>query len=266
MSLNRPARHLALLLTALALTSVGRSAVAVASSYTENFDSLGSALPEGWGLWTSSTATGNGTAFAWSTADVANNAAASVTSYFRNLPGASQDWSAALSSGADRALGWRAGNQPSTDGSITFTWSNTTSWTFSDLSFDLFTPNNSGTTAIFNLEYQIGATGTFSQLAEKSYTTVLTPTAPDALMVNSLSLTALQLSVLNDQSGQVTLRINNIATTGTNWESLSLDNFHYNATTATIPEPASCTLMLGAGVLLLALDRRVRRKVGKKSA
>jgi hypothetical protein len=259
MSLTRPARRLALVLITLALTAAGRSSVSVATSYTENFDSLGTALPEGWGVWNASTTTGNGTPFAWSTANVANNAVASATTYFRNLPGASQNWSTGLSTGTDRALGWRASNVESRDGSITFTWTNTTSWSFSALSFDLFTPNSTGTATSFNLEYQIGATGTFSQLGSTVYTTFPTPTAPAVLEMGSISLTAPELSVLNDQSGPVTLRLNNIASAGSTFHTVALDNFHYTASTTAIPEPANYGAIGGAAVLALALARRQRR-------
>jgi hypothetical protein len=264
MSLTRPARRLALVLITLALTAAGRSAVAVASSYTENFNNLGTALPDGWGVWTSSTATDNGTAFSWPSAPVtptANNAAATADTYFRNLPGAGQTWSSTFSGGDDRALGWRAGSAASRDGSITFTWTNTTGWSFSALSFDLFTPNSTGTAASFNLEYQIGATGTFSQLVGSLYTTVPTPTSPAVLAVSSISLTALDLAVLNDQTGPVTLRLNNIAGagTGTALHTVALDNFHYAASTAAIPEPASYGALGGAAALALALARRQRR-------
>lgn len=256
------ARRLALLLITFALTTAGRGAVSVATSYTENFDALGTALPDGWEVWTSSTTTGNGAAFSWSSVPAtptANNAAAATDTFFRNLPGASQSWSAGLSTGSDRALGWRAGNAASRDGSITFTWLNTSGWTFSDLSFDLFTPNSSGTAATFNLEYQIGATGTFTSFVGASYTTVPTPaSSPSALGVTTLQLTAAELSVLNDHSGLVTLRLNTAATS-TTLNTLALDNFHYTATSATaVPEPATFALFGGLVVLGLALTRRSR--------
>ncbi len=257
MALTRSRRLLTLLCISLALTAAGQSAVPVASCYTETFDTLGAGLPAGWGVWTDSTATGNGTAFAWSTATVANNAAATATSFFRNLPGSSQAWTSTLSAGSDRALGWRAGTAASRDGSISFTWADTAGWSFSALSFELFTPNSAGTAATFNLEYQIGAAGSFSLLTGASYTTRPTPTAPALLEVTTVHLTAAELRPLNDQTGPVTLRLTTPATV-TTLNTVALDNFCYTAT-ASIPEPGSCALLIGAGGLGLALVARRRR-------
>ena len=228
--------------------------VSVTSSYSQNFNSLGTALPRGWDVWTSSSLTGNGTAFTWSGTSVANNASASASNYFRNLPGETQTWTASLSSGADRAIGWRADSAGARDGSITFTFSSTSNWSITGLSFDLFTPNNSGSVATFNLEYQIGSSGTFAQLAGKSYTTN-TPQNP--LTITSIVLTALDLMPLNDQSGQVTLRLNNTATNGTSWNTLALDNFSYTA--SPIPESSTYALLGGFAALGLVAYRRKTR-------
>ncbi len=257
MALTRSPRLLTLLSLSLALTATGRSAVPVAPSYTESFDTLGAGLPAGWGVWTDSTVTGNGTAFAWNTATVANNAGATATSFFRNLPGSSQAWTSTLSAGSDRALGWRAGTAASRDGSISFTWADTAGWSFSALSFDLFTPNDTGTAATFNLEYQLGAGGSFSLLSGASYTTRATPTAPALLEVTTFHLSAAELRPLNDQAGPVTLRLTTAATV-TTLETVALDNFSYTATAA-IPEPGSFALLGGAGALGLALVGRRRR-------
>ncbi len=244
-----------LVATLLFLTvKVAHGQVSVTSSYSQNFDSIGTALPSGWGVWTSSTTTGNGSAFTWSGTAIANNASASVTTYFRNLPGETQTWTAGLLSGTDRAIGWRGDNAAARDGSITFTFSSTSNWSFTGLSFDLFTPNSSGTAATFNLEYQIGASGTFAQLAGKSYTT---NTAQNPLTITSIVLTALDLAPLNDQSGQVTLRLNNTAISGTPWNTLALDNFSYTA--AAIPEPSTYALLGGIAALGLVAYRRKTR-------
>ncbi|MDI1320429.1 MAG: PEP-CTERM sorting domain-containing protein [bacterium] len=225
--------------------------VSIVSSYTENFDALGTALPAGWGVWTSSTATGNGTTFTWATAPIANNATAGATNYFRNLPGASQTWTSSLSTGTDRALGWRAGNAASRDGSVTFSLAHTAGYNLTSLSFQLFTPNSIGTAGTFQLQYQLGASGTFTQLASVSYTN---DTAQNPLTVTTITLTSGQLTALNNQSGQVTLRWDNTATSGTAFYSLALDNFSYTATA--IPEPSTYAAILGVVALAGVLSRR----------
>ncbi len=236
----------------LGLGTTGSAQIAITTNYTQDFDSLGTALPAGWGVWTNSTATGNGTAFTWSPAEIANNGAASAVNYFRNVPGASQTWTSTLSSGSDRAIGWRAGNAASRDGSITFSLSNTAGYQFNSLSFQLFTPNSSGTAGIFALQYQLGASGTFTSLASVSYTNNL---AQSPLTVTTITLTGVQLSALNNHAGPVTLRWDNTAS-GAAFQTLALDNFSFTATA--VPEPATYAVILGAVALAGAAWRRHR--------
>lgn len=252
----KPSLRLAAVLAATWLANISGAQVSVVSSYHQDFNAIGTALPDGWGVWMSSTATGNGSAFPWSVAEVPNNGVAVAASYFRNLPGASQTWSAGLSGGTDRAIGWRAGNAASRDGSITFTLINTTDWTLDSLSFQLFTPNDSGTAGTFQLEYQIG-TGSFTPFTGVSYTN---DTARNPLTVTSIALSALPLSVINHQNEQVTLRLANTATAGTSWNTLAIDNFAYTATRSSVPEPATYAALAGAAALLGAVMVRQRRR------
>ena len=249
----KPLRRGLLILTIVALGCLGQAQIAITTGYTQNFDAIGTSLPAGWGVWTNSTSTSNGTAFTWNPAATANNASATATTYFRNLPGASQTWSAGLSSGTDRAIGWRAGDAASRDGSITFSLSNTSGYKLTNLSFQLFTPNNTGTAGTFQLQYQIGGSGTFTQLASVSYTN---NTAQNPLTVTTITLTGTQLAALNNQSGQVTLRWDNAASSGTSWQTLALDNFSYTA--AAIPEPSTYAAILGVVSLTGGLIRRRR--------
>jgi trimeric autotransporter adhesin len=252
--------HRIVLLASVATLVLGRvtcpGQVTVVSSYTQDFDTLGTALPAGWAVWLSSTSTSNGTAFPWNTAQVANNTTPTETNYFRNLPGASQTWSAGLSGGSDRALGWRAGDAASRDGSITFTFSDTADWSFDSLSFQLFTPNNSGAAATFQFQYQVGSSGTFTNFNPvMSYTS---DTAQNPLIVTSISLTSGQLAAISNRADQVTLRLDNIATTGTSWNTVALDNFSYSA--SAIPEPSTYAAIVGAAALLGAGWQRQRRR------
>lgn len=252
----------ALPLLVLAVAGPQSSAqIAIATSYTQNFDSLGTALPSGWGVWTSSTATGNGTAFTWSPAQVANNASFLVGGAFRNLPGASQTWSAGLTTGTDRALGWRGDSAAARDGSLTFTLNDSNEYNFDQRTFNAFTPNSSGSTATFDFQYQIGTTGTFNQFSPSiSDTTVSTAGSPP-LTVTTISLTALELAVLNNQSSQITFRFNNTATSGVDWNTLAVDNFSYSATA--VPEPSTYAAIFGAAALSAAAWRRRRQRAAR---
>ena len=249
----KPLRHGLLSLALLAMGCAARAQIAITTTYAQNFDALGTNLPAGWGVWTNSTSSSNGNAFTWNTAAIANNAGATATTYFRNLPGASQAWSTSLSAGTDRAIGWRAGDAASRDGSITFSLSNTSGYSLTTLSFQLFTPNSTGAAGTFQLQYQIGTSGTFTQLASVSYTN---NTAQNPLTLTTITLTGAQLAVLNNQSGQVTLRWDNTASSGTSWQTLALDNFAYTA--AAIPEPSTYAALLGVVSLTGALIRRRR--------
>jgi hypothetical protein len=245
-----------LMLAALAVTA--HAQVSIVTSYTQNFDSLGTALPSGWGVWTSSTSTGNGSAYAWTTTQIANNASVTGTNTFRNLPGASQTWTSGLTAGSDRALGWRASTIPTRTGSITFTLSDTSGWNFSAMSFQLFTPNNTGAIGTYQLQYQIGTSGTFSQLGSFTYSN---DTAANPLVVASISLTSGELASINNKSSQVTLRFVNTDTSTSAYRTLAIDNFSYSATA--IPEPATYAAILGAVALAGATWRRRRqRKAG----
>lgn len=249
----RPLRQGLLVLAIMTIGGTGQAQIAITTTYTQNFDTIGGGLPGGWGVWTNSTATGNGAAFTWNPTATANNAAASAATYFRNLPGAGQTWSAGLSAGADRAIGWRAGDAASRDGSITFSLSNTSGYNLTSLGFQLFTPNSTGTAGTFQLQYQIGSSGTFTQLAAVSY---LNNTAQSPLTLTTITLTGAQLAVLNNQSSQVTLRWDNTASAGTSWQTLALDNFSYTA--SAIPEPSTYAAILGV-VSLMGVWLRRRR-------
>jgi hypothetical protein len=233
-----------------------RAQIAISTSYIQNFDSLGTALPSGWGVWTNSTTTGNGTAFTWSTTPVANNAGGTATNYFRNLPGAGQTWSVGLSSGSDRGLGWRGDSAAARDGSVTFSLSNSTGYNFDSLSFKLYTPNSAGSAATFQFQYQIGTAGTFTNFSPTiSYTTIATTGAPP-LTITSISLTSTELAVLNNQASQITFRWDNTGSSGTTWNTLAIDDFAYSA--SAIPEPSTYAAILGGLVLVRALWRRRR--------
>lgn len=248
------------LIIALTLWSTPLSGIAqiiISETYTQNFDSLGTGLPAGWAVWTSSTDSGNGDIHSWVTTEVANNSGFSAASAFRNVPGSSQEWSKGLSSGSDRALGWRAGSAASRDGSITFTLANTSGYSLSEVRFELFTPNSTGTSAPIELQYQVGTGGPFKNFEPK--VTYSTDLAQNPLTVTWLTLDAAQLASLGDQSTPVTFSFRNTHGTGmTEFYTMALDNFSYSA--SAIPEPSTYALICASVVLLgSAIARRRKR-------
>ena len=240
----------------LALANVARAQATLtlsAGTYTQNFDSIGTALPPGWAVWTNSTTTGNGTTFSWSGTQIANNAAFATGTAFRNLPGASQTWSAGLTSGTDRGLGWRGDSVAARDGSITLTLTSTSGFSLTGLSFKAYTPNSSGTAATIQFQYQIGASGTFTNFGPTvSYTTVPTTGAPP-LTITTITMSAADLAVITNNPNQITLRFDNTATSGTTFNTLAIDDF--SLTAAILPlsittQPASQHVAPGATVSL----------------
>lgn len=235
----------------------GIAQVIISETYTQNFDSLGAGLPAGWAVWTSSQSDGNGTSFSWVSTELSNNAGFSATSAFRNIPGSSQNWTPSLSSGSDRALGWRAGSAASREGSITFTLENTAGYALNELSFQLFTPNSTGASAPIEMMYQIGTGGEFQSFSPK--VTYSTDLAQAPLTVTWLMLSAAQLAPLRDQSSPVTFSFRNTYGPGvTEFDTVALDNFSYSA--SAIPEPSSYALLCASVVLLGSAIMRRRKR------
>mgnify|MGYP001028196241 CR=1 FL=1 len=254
---HRPFGLAAVLITAVFVVTpqVSDAQTTITLHYQQSFDSLGSGLPSGWDVWTDSTAISNGAAAAFSRTLSANNAAFSPDTAFRNVPGASQVWSAARSTGEDRALGWRAGSAVTRDGSITFTLSNSEGYMFSDLHFDIFTVNSSGTTAPLELFYRIGEDNPFTAFSPAL--TYTSNTAQNPLIVTTLSLSAEQLAPLNDRSERITFSFRNTyGSRPTAFNSIAIDNFSY--TTSAIPEPSTYAIACGGLVLICAAVRRIR--------
>jgi hypothetical protein len=123
------------------------------------------------------------------------------------------------------------------------------------MSFQLFTPNSTGAIGTYQLQYQIGASGTFSQLGNSTYSN---NTAQNPLIVTSISLTSVELASLNNQSGQVTLRFVNTDTSTSAYQTLAIDNFSYSA--SAIPEPSTYAAIFGSLALAGTIWHRRRQR------
>lgn len=236
------------------------------TSYTQNFNSLGSGLPTEWSVSTSATLSTLGTPASF-TSTATPWATTTLGSDFRNVSSnniAYTGTGATQNANADRALGWRpvgsisAEVTPGRTGAATLQIANTTGFHNFSLSVDLFTVNITGSSQTYQLEYRVGNTGNFSVL--HTYTTDSTSNSsysnPTTLTANSVTLSA-----LNNQSSSVFIRLRGTSTAGaTNLDQIALDNFSLNYSTTAVPEPSTYAAILGAVALLGVALRKYRSK------
>jgi hypothetical protein len=251
-------RHGLLIFSMLAAAAAGSAQVNLTGiSYTQDFNSLGSGLPAGWSVNTSTTSStlGNPGSF---TAAATTWAASTTLTDFRNVAGdniAFGSASGTQSSDLNRALGWRplAAATDARSGSIMLTIANTTGFQDFALSVQVFTGNDSSTSSqSYLLEYRVGDTGNFTPIA-----TYLTPTT-GATGFNAQTFTAnpVTLSALNDQPDTVYFRLRGTATSGTSLDSIALDDFSLTYSAVAVPEPPTYAAVLGGLALLGMLIRR----------
>lgn len=227
-------------------------------SYTQNFNNVGSGLPAGWSVHTTTTASTLGNLGNFTTAATTWAAGTALTD-FRNVASDNLAFGAASGTQAsdlNRAIGWRplAAATDARSGSIMLTIADTAGFQDFALSVRVFTGNDSATSSqTYLLEFRVGNTGTFTPIA-----TYLTPTT-GATGFNAQTFTANSsvLSMLNNQPDTVYLRLRGIATSGTSLDSIAMDDFSLTYSAVAVPEPATFASMLGAAALLgVAIHRR----------
>lgn len=223
------------------------------SPYVQDFNEIGTGLPDGWAVYTSSTATTLGTTATFTTA-LTSWAGSTTGTSFRNISGPtipSTTLAAEQALNPDRALGLRPLNAGSRDGSIVFAVANTAGYEDFQLGFDVFTANNSGSTnQTYNIEFRVGTSGPFILLG--TYET----TSPFGVF--SFSSGSSSLALLNDQLDPVYFRLHNAAgASDSSYDTLAIDNFtlSYSA----IPEPSTYAMIGGLAALACAAARRFRR-------
>ena len=221
-----------LLLLSLLFLIVGKLFAQVTlttSPYLENFDGIGTALPSGFSVRLSATATALGTPAAFTTAATAWN---NVTGAFKNLASATAGSAATTtvqSSATDRALGLRQTNGVGDpNAAFVFQLANTTGKTGLKLSFNLQSLDaGSPRQATWRVDYGFGA----------APTTFTAATTAGTLTTGNSSFTNNTVNVdfgtaLDNNANTVWIRIITInATTGAgNRPSTGIDNFNLSFT------------------------------------
>jgi hypothetical protein len=221
------------------------------TSYTQNFDSVGSGLPTGWTVNTNATVSSSGGTNAF---DTTITSWSNTADRFKNL--ASSDGllvgssAAAQNASTDRALGIRPSatfGDPS--GAFVFTLANTTGFTGFGLSFEFHTLDPvAARTNTWTVDYRIGPTGSFTSIG----------TVTDGVF-GKTNFTGSFGSALNNTNAQVQIRIAALsASTGSGARDVvAIDD--YQLTWTAIPEP-STVILVGLG-LAGALFMRQRSRV-----
>lgn len=231
------------------------------TSYTQDFDSIGSGLPTGWSVFNSATLGSLGTATTFSSTATNWSAARVAGEVFRNSSSsniASSSSSTNQANNSNRALGWRPNLAGEREGAITLQISNTLGFNNFSVSLDIFTFNDVSAVATYDFEYRIGDTGNFTKLGS-TYTT--------GAAFSSATFTAdsVALSALNNQADTVYFRVRGTTSTGTgSLDGVAIDNFSLNFTaipppSSTVPEPSATAALAGLATLGLVASRRRRR-------
>jgi hypothetical protein len=242
-----------LLCASAAIASVASAQLTLSpSGYFQNFNQLGSGLPDGWSVHTGATATGFGTEAVF-TSDATSWS--NTSSIFRNIASfegsSTSDNNTTQSNRSDRALGWRpigvtASDTSARNGAVMLQLTNTLGFRDFELKVTLFTANNVGTTdQNYSLEYRVGDVGEFHSVG--AYMTT-NPFGDFEMTANAATLAA-----LNDQIEAVYIRIRGTSTTGTgSLDTLGIDNFSltYSPAASAIPEPSTYGA-IAAGISLL---------------
>lgn len=196
------------------------------SPFQENFNGIGSSLPNGFTVRTSATATSLGTAVALTTAATAwNNTTGAFKNFASATAGPSSTTTTVQAAAADRALGLRqTGSYGDPGGAFVFQLANTLGKTGLKLSFDLQSLDISSTrTVTWTIDYAVGASPT-------SFTTA---SATGTLITGNATFTNNTVNVdfgtaLDNKSEPVWIRIVALsASTGSsNRPTSAIDNFN----------------------------------------
>ena len=191
------------------------------TSYTQNFNSIGTALPTGWSVLTGATATGLGTAATYSTTQLQWSNTTGAFGNTASATGLTGNENQATQNGiADRSLSIRqTGTFGDPGASFTFEAANTQGLSGFTLSLDLDMLDVQTRSTTWSIQYALGATPT-------TFTTIETYTDPGVFGVTTKSGLTLGTDV-NNQSDPLWIRIVALsAATGSgSRDRLGIDNF-----------------------------------------
>ncbi len=248
--MNTKLSHLPLFVVFSASLPVANAAVVALTSgvTSQNFNSIGTALPVGWDIRTGATAASLGTVGLFTTA---TNTWGNTSGAFKNLSAAdivSTSDTAAQAANTNRALGIRQTDSFGDPGaSFNFNFS-TAGLEVTAISIDLMMLSVQARSTAWNIQYGIGATPT-------SFTNLGTWADPGTYGTTAKAFATIDFGTALDNQSNIWFRVVTLGgTTGSgSRDTIAIDNFSIT-TVAAVPEPAAA--VLGAFGLLGLLRRR----------
>ena len=222
------------------------------TSYSQNFDGIGTGLPSEWSVYTGATSSSLGTATSFSTANPTTLWTATSAGFY-NVASADGLTSSADSTqqrgSSDRAVGIK---QTSTTGydpgaAIVLQIQNTSGYGNFNLALEAQILNEQSRSTTWLIQYRIGDAGDF--------TTMGTFSDPGTWGSTSLSYNSSDLAGWNNCSSDIWFRIAAInSSTGSNYRDMfAIDDFSLNY--SAVPEPTAWGIFSGISLLLLCGTR-----------
>lgn len=237
------------LLTMFALSPAARSQVVLLSgTYSQNFDSAGGGLPDGWFVYTGANTSSLGTPAVFSTAATAWG---STTGQFANMASAQglagTETSTQQAGASNRSPGIRqTGSFGDPGASFDFNFSSL-GLRITSLSLDAMMLSVQPRSTGWTIQYGIGASPTvWTTFAGGTYSD------PGIFGTTTLALSGFGTDLDNQASAWIRVAALGASTGSGNRDTFGVDNF--SLTASTIPEPSAC-LFMTAAIALLRLAR-----------
>ncbi|MCW5550487.1 MAG: PEP-CTERM sorting domain-containing protein, partial [Opitutaceae bacterium] len=239
---------LAIIAAFTALTATAQ-VVLTGTAYTQDFNAIGSGLPDGWDVRTGATSASLGTtasftssATSWGTSTGSFRNAASTSGLNSSSSATDQ------SNSGDRALAVRQTAAFGDPGAAFVFNFNSTGFNLTSLSLDALMLSVQGYSTTWTLDYGIGASPT-------AFTSLTTYTDPSAWGATPLSITGSALASMSNQAS-VWIRVVALssATGSSSRDTFGIDNF--SLTYTAVPEPSTYALLAGLVALAGAMLRR----------
>jgi hypothetical protein len=241
-------------------TNLAKAALSISgTSYAQTFDGVGTALPDGWAVYTAASSSSLGTVGTFNTTVSSWTQSGEIASGgFWNIASSdgltSSSDATAQSGSTDRAIGFRQVSTGNLDpgAAVVLNIQNTTGLGNFTLSVKIQLLSDNGRSTDLVLDYRIGDTGGF--------TTLTTYTDPNTFGSTTVSLNSTDLSGWNDQSSDIWFRI--AATSGSTGsggrDTFGIDDFSLSY--SAVPEPAEWGVISAMGLLGICGVREWRQR------